>query len=263
MIILLIGPDDFRREEKMKEIVAEYQKKKKFLNLKNFDFDEDDIPDLKNFIANRSIFEDAKLAVLKNISSLRAEDRKKYLVPVLKLAAADKFNHILISENGTLAADLKFLLKKPVVVQEFSYLSPANFQKFIKEKSAEKGLKLTSAAIEFLARLFPNDTWRLVTELEKLSFLENKNLDKKDLEFLNSQMPVDFWSKLQELKSDSFGRRLSGLDMLLKGESGGKIFNVLSAIWPQKLPEFSKMDLLIKSGKLEYEEALLGIVIGN
>ncbi|MCL5733374.1 MAG: hypothetical protein M1334_01765, partial [Patescibacteria group bacterium] len=121
----------------------------------------------------------------------------------------------------------------------------------------------TSAAIEFLARLFPNDTWRLVTELEKLSFLENKNLDKKDLEFLNSQMPVDFWSKLQELKSDSFGRRLSGLDMLLKGESGGKIFNVLSAIWPQKLPEFSKMDLLIKSGKLEYEEALIGIVIGN
>ncbi|MCL5733891.1 MAG: hypothetical protein M1334_04565 [Patescibacteria group bacterium] len=263
MIILLIGPDDFRREEKKKEIVAEYRKKKKFLNLKNFDFDDDNVSELQNFIINRSIFEDAKLSVLKNISIIKAEDRKKHLVPILKLAAADKSNHILISENGTLPADLKFLLKKPVVVQEFNYLPPADFKKFIQKKSAEKGLKLTPFAIEFLARLFQNDTWRLATELEKLSFLENKNLDKKDLEFLNSQMPIDFWTLLQELKSASAGRRLSGLEALLKSESEGKIFNVLSAIWPQKLPEFAKMDLLVKSGKLEYEEALLGIIINN
>jgi DNA polymerase III delta subunit len=262
MIILLIGPDDFRREEKRKEIISEYQKKKKFLNLRIFDFDEDEISGLESFMANRSIFEDTKLAVLNNISSLGIDSRKEKLAPILKSAISDKSNHILISEKGKLPADLKFLLKKPVVVQEFDYLSAASWQNFIKAKSAEAGLKLTPLAVGFLAKIFQNDSWGLATELEKLSFLKNKNIDKKDLEFLNSLMPIDFWSELQELKSLSVTRRFGALEKLFsKGENVGKIFNVLSAIWPQKISEFAKLDLMIKSGKLEYEEALLSLII--
>lgn len=262
MIVLLIGPDDFRREEKRKEITGEYTKKRKFLNLKVFDFDEDEISGLENFMANRSIFEDAKLAVLKNISALKSEIRKGKLIPSLKSAISSKTNHILISERETLPADLKFLLKKPVAVQEFGWLSAASWQNFIKAKTAEAGLRLTPAATGFLAEIFKNDTWGLITELQKLSFLKNKNIDKKDLEFLNSRTPVDFWNELQELKSFSAPRRLRALEFLLeKGEGGGKIFNVLSAIWPQKISEFANFDLLIKSGKLEYEEALLKLVL--
>ncbi len=262
MIILLTGPDDFRREEKRKEITGEYKKKRKFLNLKIFDFDEDEVSGLGSFMANRSIFEDAKLAVLKNISSLKIELRKEKLAPILKSASGDKSSHILISEKEKLPADLKFLLKKPVVVQEFDYLSDAKWLSFVKVKADEAGLKLTPAAAGFLAKIFQNDTWGLTTELQKLSFLKNRNLDKKELEFLNSRMPVDFWSRLQDLKSPSAGRRLEALEILFeKGGGGGKIFNILSAVWPQKLPEFAYLDLLIKSGKLEYEEALLKLVV--
>jgi hypothetical protein len=41
-----------------------------------------------------------------------------------------------------------------------------------------------------------------------------------------------------------------------------KLFNILASQWKEKISQFARYDLAIKSGKLDYEEALLDAVIG-
>ena len=57
--------------------------------------------------------------------------------------------------------------------------------------------------------------------------------------------------------------RLTALETLLAmNDPAAKLFNILASQWKEKIPQFAKYDLAIKSGKLEYEEALVDLVIG-
>ena len=46
-----------------------------------------------------------------------------------------------------------------------------------------------------------------------------------------------------------------------ENESAAKIFNIISALWPQKTPQFAAYDRAIKMGKMDYEEALTDLVL--
>ena len=73
MIILLYGPDDYRREQKRREIVAEFTKKHDALGVDFFNLQDDGAFDsLTAFLRNQSIFETKKLAVLSGVLPSRA-----------------------------------------------------------------------------------------------------------------------------------------------------------------------------------------------
>jgi len=64
MIYSLYGPDTYRSRQKLKEIIAEFQKKSgNALSLEKFDAEEDDFSKIVSAAENQSLFQEKKLVV--------------------------------------------------------------------------------------------------------------------------------------------------------------------------------------------------------
>lgn len=267
MIIFLHGADDWRREQKRKFFIQEFHRKHSGLGFAQFDLEEGDgLERLQEFVRSQSIFEPLKLAYVANAFS--AEDKK--LAAILKPLLADKNTTVLISERNVPPRPLAFLRpakgKKGdgVLAQEFETLKSAAWRKFIQAQAAERSLKLAPPALELLAQAYAGDSWRLVTELDKLALLPRKQVERGDLEALAVEVTPDFWSTMYGLRSPRVSERLATLESVLsRGEPAGKIFNILAAQWQEKLPAFAAYDLAVKTGRCEYEEVLLDLALGN
>jgi hypothetical protein len=284
MIIFLYGEDDYRREQKKRESIAEFQKKHSGLGVGYFDLaDETGGTEFQNFIKNQSIFEPVKLAVLENVfSASHGENSNAELIAELKSLTDKQNTTVLISEKEKPTKAFKFLLNKPILAQEFDYLSGAEWRKFIAKEAGRLAVKFSDSALYFLAEVYKNDTWRLVTELQKVSFLDKPAtveasadakaladksagkpiIEKSDLEKLELELTPNFWDLLSGLRRPVLRERLAALTKLFAmNEPAGKIFNIAAYSWPEKLPAMAGYDLAVKSGKMDYEEVLLDLVI--
>ena len=73
----------------------------------------------------------------------------------------------------------------------------------------------------------------------------------------------DFWAIFNGLKNSDITRRLFVLEKLFAAhEPAAKIFNILASLSKDRVSDFAEYDLKVKSGKLEYEEALVYAVLG-
>ena len=282
MIILLYGPDEYRRLQKKNEIIAEFRKKRSGLGIGFFDLGEkESFSGFQDFIKNRSMFETQKLAVLSNVFSAQGgsasggEFSEKTLSEELKWATKQAEVTILVSEKNKTSENLNFLGRKSVhphtkrvgmgtgiKTQEFAYLTGAKWEAFVSEFAKENGAALQPAALKFLAEVYQNDTWGLVTEIQKIAMLLRKNIELKDLEKLGLEVSPNFFGLLGGLKSYELDKRLAALEKLfLLNEPMPKIFNMIAYQIPDKLPQLAKYDILVKSGKLDYEEVLVDLVI--
>jgi len=260
MIIFLHGADDYRREEKKRAIVDEFKKRKSGLALASFDFEnetEEKFNQFNNFLANQSIFESAKMAVLGGIFEIPPKE----LQEILKIVEQNKSITVLISEKEKIKKDFSFLLEKPILVQEFDYLSGAAWEKFLKIEMEKRSLKLESDIFKLIADVFVQNTWGLITELDKLALLSGSEKIRKAT-IGELQLPLDFWSLIMGLKSGSISSRMLALEKVFgKGEPAAKIFNLLAYQFPERKSEMANYDLMVKSGKMEYEEVLVDLAI--
>ncbi len=64
---------------------------------------------------------------------------------------------------------MKFLLKKAVLAEKFESLKGEKLSFFALKEARQRGLTITSGAIDFLIKESRGNTWRLINELEKLS----------------------------------------------------------------------------------------------
>jgi len=271
MIILLYGPDEYRRLQKKNEIIAEFRKKRSGLGIGFFDLGEkESFSGFQDFIKNRSMFETQKLAVLSNVFSAQGgsasggEFSEKTLSEELKWTTKQAEVTILVSEKNKTSENLNFLGRKlaSIKTQEFPYLTGAKWEAFVSEFAKENGAALQPAALKFLAEVYQNDTWGLVTEIQKIAMLLRKNIELKDLEKLGLEVSPNFFGLLGGLKSYELDKRLAALEKLfLLNEPMPKIFNMIAYQIPDKLPQLAKYDILVKSGKLDYEEVLVDLVI--
>ena len=70
------------------------------------------------------------------------------------------------------------------------------------------------------------------------------------------------YASFKALKSSDVRIRLRALEQLfLNNEPAAKIFNILSAQWYDRAEIVARYDLAVKSGKCEYEEVLLDMVL--
>lgn len=262
MIIFLHGSDDYRREQRKKFYIEEFRKKYSGLSLGNFDLAEAAATDeLKSFARGESLFEIKKLAVVGGLEELD-EAGEKYLAKELPAFAGDKATTILFSERKTPRKALAFLLEKPAIVEEFAHLSGYEGEIFIRGRAKKLGLEFSDFALKFLVAVYQGNSWGLVTELEKISNLKNGVIDKKDLSELDLEIAPDYWALFGGLKDYDIKNRLTALEKLFAmGDQPPKIFNILAAQWREKIPRMAEYDLMIKSGKLDYEEALVDILI--
>ncbi len=272
MIIFLNGPDDYRRREKATSIVAEFRTQHGAPGLDSFDLEEkEEFSRFRDFTKNQSLFEPNKLAVLKNVfSAAGGESVIRELAAELKLAVKQTNLTVLISEREKPNKGFDFLLKKStkLLVQKFDYLKGSQWETFVADQAEKQGMKLSKHDIGFLAKVYESDTWRLVTELRKISCLASflkgpaGAAAGKEIKNLDFEIIPDLWELLKKLKSYGLDNRLAALEKLFSlHEPLPKIFNMLIYQWPEKLVQFAAYDVLVKSGKLEYEEALVGLVL--
>ncbi len=267
MIIFLYGPDEYRREQKKNELIAVFQKKHSGLGLGHFDAaDGDSRAAFLNFLENQSMFEPAKLAVLRN--AYETEDKE--FVKRVQAAKTMPGVSVLVSETDIPPKAFAFLRKEEKgnskeeggsLVQKFEHASGAEWRAFLKREAKEREAELEPEALEFLARAYEKDAWRAVTELQKLALLGRK-ATRKDLETMSIELAPNFWATMNALKSPRVGERLNMLErMLARSEPAAKIFNILSAQWPDRISMLAKYDAAVKSGKCEYEEILVDLVL--
>ena len=267
MIIFLYGPDDYRRSEKKRSIIAEFSKKRSEIGLGVFDLEEKtELTNLSEFLKTQSIFETAKLAVLENAFELDAPKLAKLLKPFIE----EKNITILIAEKDKPLKALAFLLEKPVLAQKFETLVGAEWTAFIMAEAKKNDVPLTSAAAQFLGTIYDGNTWGLITELQKLRGFKNKGvgttvavpIDKKDLDIFDFEVAPNYWGLINGLKNFDIKNRLYAFEtMLAANDPPVKIFNILASQWQEKTPHMAEYDLAVKSGKVDYEEALVDLLI--
>ena len=264
MIILLYGPDSYRRLKKLSEIVEAYRSKYTGFSHERFDLgEEDSFPKFLDFSTSRSMFDPVKLLVLDNIL---ASDAPNELKEILKTYREIKDTTIVINLDNKPPVKLQFLLEKPVQVQEFPAPKEENLAGFIKKTAGAHGLKLDEETVAYLADSFGSDTWALATEIERLALSSNGGAASAK-EIIEKKPTKDYYPLINAVKwGRSRKERLVALERILseRRDEPARVFNTLAyRLKDEKEAKlFADYDVAVKSGKLEYEEILLDLALG-
>ncbi len=292
MIFFLCGPDEYRRARRVREVVGEFRTRHPQAPFARLDMAAAGPAPLtgqkggarvflrfQEFAHTMSMFEPLKMAVLDNVF----EDGSKELAAELKQLAPHVELTIVISEKTMPAPPFGFLKsvsppsprlrrtsseqatgnrEESIRIEEFPQLAGVELLSWIRTVAGERDVALTTGAVKFLAEVYSKDTWRLATELDKVSGLTKRTIDVPDLENLGLETTPDFWGVMNGLKAPVPAKRLATLEYLLsRKEPGQKIFHMIAYQWPDRLEHLAAYDRAVKSGKLDYEEALTDLAI--
>lgn len=265
MIIFLYGSDDYRRTEQARFYISGYRGKYGTAPAMHFDMAERDaLLRLTDYCASASMFDAHKLAVLHDVART-AEPAP--LAKFLKSCLESKEIVILISAERKASSPFTFLnaLKR---AEHFALPEGAALSAFIGDEAGRRGIALEPAAVLLLEAASSGDTWWIATELDRAALLGppagragKKTLGVADFPHLDlDQKGVE--GLLYEFCSFSRAARLAALEKLFRGRhDAGMVFNRLAYRDARKVPVFADYDVLVKSGKLDYEEALLALAV--
>ncbi len=262
MIIYLYGPDSYQRQEKLHWYINEFIKKYSNLTIERFDLElEEDRPKFKDFSVSQSLFGEVKLGIAENIRSAEPKE----VLPVIKSILEEKSATLIISEKAKLAKEYDFLLKAHTV-QAFPQLSFEGISDFLNQETRKRHLVLDQKSQNLLIGVYGSDTWGLVTELDKLALLDTKDITREVLEkHLDVSLPLNIYNTLSRIQNTgNIGWRLSLLEeIFFRSSDPGMVFNILSTLvqTPADKQKMADYDAAVKSGKLEYEEAILSYLI--
>ncbi|RJQ29783.1 hypothetical protein C4571_00720 [Candidatus Parcubacteria bacterium] len=259
MLIVLYGPDAYRRHRKKRSIIDEFTKRHGALNVRVFDLLEESArARFSEFGNSESIFGSARFAVLENTF----DSLDKLLIEVMKKAHASSTLTVLISESASPPKTFDKLLRPPTLQQPFLLLEGQEWSQFVARETKNRNVAPTPRALAFLEEVYRGDSWRLITELDKISSLQKTSIDEEDLEALGLEVAPVFWELVSALRSSDEQKRLKALEMVFAAnEPPAKVFNIISAWRGLDGAQFASYDRAVKSGKFDYEEALLDFVI--
>lgn len=267
MIIYLFGPDSYRRNKKLRELLGDYKSKHENTDIASFDFEED--PDswrgAVDFLKQPSMFVQSKIAIIKNATSVE----EKEWVNALKKYGNDKEVFILISDAKKPKVKFKFLLEKSFKKQEFEKLEGSALKNFIEKEAARLELRFGSEALSLFLNFLESSqdrSWLAINELLKIKLAGFKEpVGADDLKKLLPAVISEemFIAGRRFLGAKTPVQKLISLERLLsRDESSDHIFNLLAFQAQGVIAEkFADYDILRKSGKLEIEEALLDFAL--
>lgn len=269
MITYLHGPDSYRRTKKLQELISNYKEQYRDIDIFGVDLDEspDDWQKVGEFLNQPSMFVDLKLAIIKEGGIV---DEKKW-IKILKSYLETTKTFVLISDREPPKKSFKFLLEKPARAYEFNNLQGSILNEFLKQEIISRGLFLAPDAWRFfLAYISAHEEkgWRAVTELDKIALVKFPNpislVDMQKVVHWTSKENAFFLGK-NLLQSGPIGKRLGVLERLLfQKEAPPYLFNLLAyQTMGGAALKLADYDVSIKSGKLDYEEALTDFVISS
>lgn len=249
MIIYLSGPDSYRREERVKELVGLYNKKHPQHDKGHFSLeDQEDVTRLRTFLGSQSLFTTDKLGI---IDSIEIEDRS--LPKLLGVAAKGKETTLILSLSKKLTKPYAAIEKESALKESFEIVKGKEFLEFTKKEAVKRNIKLSEVEMQSLLTRYEGNTWGLITTLETISLGGT---------ITEPFLAPAFFPALQKLAHGSIKERVPLLTSLLETTEPAAIFNILASLVSGPLKtKMADYDIAIKSGKLEYEEALTDFVI--
>lgn len=253
MLIVLYGPDSYRRVQKLGEIVEGHRG----LLYERFDLAQADaVLELRDFVDTPSIFPGERLAVLDNILDAPSQRDVKEL---LKSCRGRKDITVVANLERKPPANYAFLLEFADEQYAYPLLKKEEFAAFVRNVAESCGVSLDEETARLLVEVYEGDSWAVVTELTQLSFSKEEKL--------RISSAPSYFGLVHALKR---GRGLRGrvvaLEYLLssRGDDPARIFNSIAYSLgnSSEAERLANYDILVKSGKLEYEEALLALALG-
>ena len=268
MIYYFYGPDSYRRNKNLRSSIAEYRKKYPAADIAIFDLEEspDDWIKAKDFIGQPSLFVDSKVAVIKESGSVS----EKEWIKTLKSELESPRTFLLIADSKKPLKAFSFLIEAPAKSQFFGELEGNLLEAFVKSEAAARGLKFKPDTLGYFLKAVSGEasrSWAAANELDKLSFMKlGQPLALEDLRgVLNLKSNDEVFSSAREMMyARDKGKKIGILENLfLQKKEAAYIFNSLAFIARGKdLIRLADYDVSVKSGNLEYEEALLDFVLG-
>jgi len=240
MILYLYGPDIYRRDKVLKNKILEPYFQKYSNNIRTFDSKGEG---LEEFILNQSLFDKVKIGII--------HSPIKEIAKIIKEFKDDPLTTLIITADKKLTKEFAYLLKEPVKSYSFDLLKGRELTSYIIQEATERGVTLTKEELMALNVLFAGDLWAVSTELDKKAVggvIET------------TESVGDFFALVKRFSRASSSERLEILYLLMKDNDSAMVFNMITA-FSFKKGKMADYDILIKSGKLEYEEALLDIAI--
>lgn len=260
MLILLYGPNSYSRAKKMREIIDGRVRSENIL-LDRFDLeDEEQYLKFKDFLSERSMFNPKKIGILENVFEIKA---KKEFKQILQDTVSDKETLLVIVSDTKPPASFAFLLEKSedkfLTNQHFPDLKKGEeLRNFIKKEALTREIKLEAEEVLAIEEAFGSNIWGIVTELDKLALQGKREIEKSP--------EADYFKTINSFKyGKSVKDKILNLETLLsvRGDEPAKIFNMLGFGYAttELIDSLADYDVMIKSGKLDYEEALLDIAL--
>ena len=201
MIIFLYGPDTYRSQQKLNEIVAHYQRiHQTGLNLKRFDFKESRFQDFIDEFQTVSMFGEKKLLILTNVF-LGQESRENFPEQGEKFLKSRDL--ILILEKGEPDKRTRLFkfLEKNAKSQEFNFLQGEKLKNWAKKEFSQYQKEISPEALNKLVYFVGNDLWRLNNEVRKLvNFKKKGKIQVEDIETLiKPEIETDIFKTIDAL----------------------------------------------------------------
>ncbi len=271
MIVFLYGPDGHRRSEKLRAMLAEYRAKYPMLDLLVVDLEDepDDWARARDFLNQPSMFAEKKMLVVRGGGHV---DERGW-VRALKKELTNENTLVLISDGEKPLKALAFLLEpeKPSRSQEFGELESRALELFVRREAEARGVRFVPDALSFFLSYLeasPARSVRAMRELERFALAGfSKPVTRAQAEELIWWAPSEevFRVTRRLLTSPkSVRQNLVVLENLFAREDGARVFNSLAYAADGAAAErLADYDISIKSGGLEYEEALTDFVLSE
>ncbi|MFH0806622.1 MAG: hypothetical protein V1885_02785 [Candidatus Brennerbacteria bacterium] len=267
MVILLFGPDSYRRMEKAKALIATYRAKYPLADLLSIDLEEnpEEWTNARDFLRQPSIFVDSKVLFVRE--PVAAEE--KGWGEALKEAAETKGVVVILSAEKDPTETFPFLAHEGVGRQEFNELAGRILEVFVMREAKTRGIAFEPAAFSFFLNYLeslPLRSARASSELDRIALASFPSpVTRENLERLTAWLPSEeLYSGLRPVYAGvSPLERLTALERLFLGpEPAARIFNTVAyAISGASVVALAAYDIAVKSGKLEYEEALTDFAV--
>ena len=189
MLIFLWGPDNFRSNQKLKEIAENYRAKHKSgLNFQSLDWSSLVLGELENILSSASMFDEKKLTIIKNACGAAKADQEE-LIEILeeKGVLQDQDMIIVFFEAGKpqICELFAWLVKKVKMAECFEYLSGVKLSNWVKKEIENQGGSVSAQALAKLIGFVGSDLWQMENEITKLvSFSSVKPISESDVELL-------------------------------------------------------------------------------
>lgn len=262
MVIVLFGPDSYRRVAKQQELIAAYRAKHEHADLFSVDLADDPESWVKarDFLRQPSMFVDSKVLLVREPAAVE----KKEWAAALADAVDAKGVIVMLSAEADPGEGLPFLKDRSVERQEFREFEGRALEAFVLCEAHTRGFTFEPSALRFFLNYlesFSSRSARVLSEFEKIALGKfTMPIARADIVALVRWLPseeITFGTRMVG-GGDSALARLSALEgLFLGGESPARLFNLIAyQVSGSVASVLALYDIAIKSGKLEYEEAL-------